>query len=317
MMPLDLPMGMPGFAAMLGGPRMAGMPGMDDMDGMDMPGMAEVSFGGGGAVQESHSIETALGDDGKEHTVEVATRCVNGKCETTRHERDGTSHPPASSGENLKEHLPAVLHTALGGIEDGGQEHLPAVLRGELGGMHLHFMPDLSDVLAHVLSNGQLDGPSGFQSLRLRPGPSLAGRLAAPLEHSARGDGSEVIQGELPVGLDAATLTVQQRGDVVLLRYLLNHTANEKGNIGVEQQFHLGFQPERKEKAEYNPATGHFQMIFARPKNADFDPNVEIVFVGAAKASSSWFGTGSSATTGTGFVRNVKPDVIFEVGDEL
>jgi len=214
----------------------------------------------------------------------------------------------------------------------------------------LPLLPGLGSVLDSLLDDGPIDIPSAVQRVRLRAGPDLAGRLAAPLDHITRPDGAEVIEGDLPKGLDKKGLLVEQRGDVVLIRHIVNHTMDGKGSIGIDQHIRLGFQPERKEKATYNPATGHFAMEFARPKNADFDPQVEVLFETPdankenSQKNATPQGASSGAPTGSQVAKSqvamdsthnkthaqgshvsmlqlgppmVKPDLIFEVGDEL
>lgn len=323
--PVGLPMAFPGFGALLGGPHhLPGNPllaGIADgpLDPADLLGEAlqgsavaspaGMMLSGGHTMEESHSVKKELGEDGKMHTFEVVTKCADGHCETSKRDMHG------SEGG-----MPVAV------LEGGHGEPGALSLRDHvgMGAMPLPFVPGLGELLSDLLDEARepIDVPNAVQSLRLRPGPGLAGRVAAPLEHFPRDDGSEVIQGELPKGLDTKGLAVEQRGDVVLLRYVLNRTSNGKAKIGVEQQFRLGFQPERKEKARYNPRTGRFHMEFARPANADFDPHVEILFekdgadgeaAGKAEESSS---SGSQQDAHAPATHD-KPEVIFEVGDEL
>merc|ERR1719378_1865820 len=98
--------------------------------------------------------------------------------------------------------------------------------------------------------------------LRLRPDPMFE---AAPLKHTTEGDGSEAISGTIAKGLDQSGLSVEQRGDTVLVRYSLNRTKGGHDLVGVQQQFRLGFQPEEKAAAHYDPATGSFEMAFPKP----------------------------------------------------
>jgi len=303
--------------------------------------------GQGHVARESHSMDEDVGPDGKKHLYEVVTRCTDGDCHTSRRQVD-TDTPPAKmqGGGDEKEHAtpPLQMHDNASGM---GPVNIGALVMEPVA---LPLLPGLGSVLDNLLDDGPIDIPSAVQRVRLRASPDLAGRLAAPLDHITRPDGTEVIEGDLPKGLDKAGLLVEQRGDVVLIRHILNHTMDGKGSIGIEQHIRLGFQPVRKEKAKYNPATGHFAMEFARPKNADFDPHVEVQFEtpdadkenshknATPQGASSDASKGSQAAKSQGAMDSkhnktdaqgshvsmlqlgkpmAKPDLIFEVGDEL
>merc|ERR1719265_369195 len=296
-----------------------------------------------GHVAESHSIQTERGPDGREHLYSVVRKCTRGDCHTSRHQLDG--HPPLDrrnvGDEDQTANLPAV---GIRPLAMGMHRQRP-----DMDELAMPFLPGLGSVLNGLLDDGPIHIPSAIQRVRLRAGPSLAGRLTAPLEHVTRDDGAEVIQGHLPKGLSNESLLVEQRGDMVLIRHILNHTINDNAKIGVEQHIRLGFQPERKEQARYSSSTGHFVMEFARPQNAEFDPRVEVLFESSAmtgdtakeRESPNRESDGpptavkASNAPGEADARNkklpsehhvsmlqvntprVKPDVIFEVGDEL
>jgi len=229
-------------------------------------GEPEQVMGGpmGHSEQISSSITSETGADGKEHVFEVETRCIDGNCTKTKREVDSIDEPEA---QMIGGELPIV---------DG---ELPMV-GGDLpmvGGELPVFPGDLDQLFGQIFGGGMMAGPpEGFESLRLRLRPDKFN--VAPLEHEKNEDGSEAILGDLPTGLNASTLLVEQRGHVVVIRYTLNQTFGSGEPVGVEQHVRLGFQPEKKEKARYDPAVGYFKMLFPRPKDSDFDPKVEIVF---------------------------------------